>query len=240
MYPVGRYDLAGFAVGIVEKNQMLPKIDEVCVGDVVIGIPSSGIHSNGYSMVRRIVQDSCASFEQPAPFNPTRSLGKTGHPVEKINVGTSVRLFSFYWNKISKVFYLNTILYEFSAEELLTPTKIYVKSLLPVLRSELFASIRGMAHITGGGLLENTPRILPKSMDVQLDAGTWPVLPVFSWLSFQGKVAAHEMARTFNMGIGMVLIVKQDAANAVMDAVEKTGEVALKIGMYRGTTPPFK
>ncbi|OQV21677.1 Trifunctional purine biosynthetic protein adenosine-3 [Hypsibius exemplaris] len=187
MYPPGRYDLAGFAVGVAEKSQLLPRVDTIAVGDVVLGISSSGIHSNGYSLVRKVVELSGQSYDAPAPFNIANSLG----------------------------------------DELLTPTKIYVKSLLPALRT---GRVKAAAHITGGGLTENIPRILPKNMDVILNAQAWPVLPVFSWLSMEGRVDAREMARTFNMGIGMVLIVSPDSVDVVQSKIAENGEIALAIG----------
>ncbi|XP_055350451.1 trifunctional purine biosynthetic protein adenosine-3-like [Paramacrobiotus metropolitanus] len=190
MYPGGRYDLAGFAVGIVEKQQILPKISDVKEGDVVIGIASSGIHSNGYSLVRKVVEQSGISFDQSAPFNPQQKL----------------------------------------STELLAPTKIYVSCLLPLLRSDYLKEIRGMAHITGGGLTENIPRILPEHLDAVLDCQQWSIPPVFSWLSSEGKVVAEEMARTFNLGIGMVLIVSKSSADSIVDAIRYHKETAMKIG----------
>lgn len=187
MYQKGDYDLAGFAVGAVERDQLLPKknIEE---GDVLIGIASSGVHSNGYSLVRKIVKDAKANLNDKAPFETEhRSLGGA----------------------------------------LLEPTRIYVKSLLPLLKAE---KIKAMAHITGGGLSENLPRVLPEKLAAHIDLDRWVMPSVFQWLMRAGDVDAHEMLRTFNCGIGMILVVAKKEAEEVLASLEKTGELAGEIG----------
>ena len=179
MYIAGDYDLAGFCVGAVERAQVLTG-DRVAPGDVILGLASSGVHSNGFSLVRRIVADR-------------------------------------QWNLQS----------DGLGEALLTPTRIYVRSLLPVLRS---STIRGLAHITGGGLLENIPRVLPENCHAVIDAQRWPLPPIFAALQDGGAVAAAEMARTFNCGIGMAAIVAAADADAVAQALEAAGETVDRIG----------
>jgi phosphoribosylformylglycinamidine cyclo-ligase len=187
MYQKGDYDLAGFAVGAVERDQLLPKknIEE---GDVLIGIASSGVHSNGYSLVRKIVKDAKANLNDKAPFETEhRSLGGA----------------------------------------LLEPTRIYVKSLLPLLKDE---KIKAMSHITGGGLSENLPRVLPEKLAAHIDLDRWVMPSVFQWLMRAGDVDSHEMLRTFNCGIGMILVVAKKDAAEVLASLEKTGELAGEIG----------
>ncbi|XP_012275237.1 trifunctional purine biosynthetic protein adenosine-3 [Orussus abietinus] len=175
MYPDGEYDLAGFAVGAVERKDLLPLISDITVGDVVIGIPSSGIHSNGFSLVRKILKMANKSYSDIAPFDlEGRTIGKV----------------------------------------LLEPTKIYTKAVLPVLKSHL---VKAFAHITGGGLVENIPRVLPKGVGVVLDATKWNILPVFSWLATLGGVSESEMLRTFNCGIGAVVICSPEHQKEVLD-----------------------
>lgn len=166
MYEEGEYDVAGYCVGVVEHDKILPKMNEIHEGDIVIGLPSSGLHSNGFSLVNKILEATGTSLFELAPFSDS---GK--------NFGC----------------------------ELLTPTKIYVADLLPLLRR---GHVRALAHITGGGLIENIPRVLPKdkNLGVQLDAITWKIPEVFGWLAAKGNVSEQEMLRTFNCGIGMVII----------------------------------
>jgi len=173
LYASGDYDLAGFAVGAAERGTLLPS-DDIDEGDQLIGLPSSGLHSNGFSLVRRIVEHAGLSYTDPAPFDPDRRLG----------------------------------------EALLEPTKIYVKELLPVLRTR---SIKALAHITGGGLPENLPRVLPEHLKAQIDTNTWTRPAVFDWLQETGGVDETEMLRTFNCGIGMVLVVSKDAMADVLE-----------------------
>ncbi|NXG18193.1 PUR2 protein, partial [Grallaria varia] len=186
MYPPGEYDLAGFAVGAVERGQMLPQLDRVCEGDVVIGVASSGVHSNGFSLVRKIVEKSSLDFSSPVGVSGEQTLG----------------------------------------ELLLTPTKLYSKTLLPVLRS---GHVKAYAHITGGGLLENIPRVLPEAFGVVLDALTWKIPEIFCWLHKEGNLSEEEMARTFNCGIGAVLVVQKEMAQQVLQEVQRH-ETAWQIG----------
>ncbi|XP_063954350.1 trifunctional purine biosynthetic protein adenosine-3-like [Lytechinus pictus] len=187
MYAPNEYDLAGFAVGAVERGHMLPRVDEIQAGDVILGVASSGIHSNGYSLVRRLVEQEGLDFKDPCPFRDGTTLG----------------------------------------EALLTPTRIYSKTLLPAIRS---GCVKAFAHITGGGLLENIPRIMPGSMAVQLDASKWEIPSVFGWISHHGGVEEMEMARTFNCGVGGVLVVRSEDEGAVLEMVRQSGETAWKIG----------
>ncbi|KAL7983582.1 hypothetical protein Chor_000458 [Crotalus horridus] len=185
MYPPGEYDLGGFAVGAVERGQMLPHLDKITDGDVVLGIASSGIHSNGFSLVRKIVEKSSLDFSSPSVGDcPEQTLG----------------------------------------EQLLTPTKIYSKILLPVLRS---GDVKAYAHITGGGLLENIPRVLPASVGVVLDALHWKIPSIFSWLQREGNLSEEEMARTFNCGIGAVLIVQKELAGKILSDIRRREEAWL-------------
>ncbi|XP_029033878.1 trifunctional purine biosynthetic protein adenosine-3 isoform X2 [Osmia bicornis bicornis] len=164
MYSTGEYDLAGFAVGAVERNDLLPRIDDIEEGDIVIGLPSSGVHSNGFSLVRKVLKFASKKYSDRAPFSKnSRTIG----------------------------------------DELLEPTKIYVKGVIPVLRTNL---VKAFAHITGGGLTENIPRVLPKNMGVVLDATTWKIQQIFGWLAAVGGINKEEMLRTFNCGIGAILI----------------------------------
>ncbi len=184
MYAAGDYDLAGFAVGAVERGEQLTG-ERVAVGDVLVGVASSGAHSNGFSLIRRIVARSGVGLADPAPFDATRSLG----------------------------------------DALLTPTRIYVRALLPEIRK---GRIKAVAHITGGGLTENVPRVLPKGARAIIDAPHLP--PLFDWLRREGAMAPAEVARTFNCGIGMVVVVAHADANAVIAALAVAGETVSVIG----------
>jgi phosphoribosylformylglycinamidine cyclo-ligase len=184
MYSPGDYDLAGFAVGAVERGEQLTG-NAVAPGQLLLGVASSGAHSNGYSLIRRILANIGADLAAPAPFDPSRSL----------------------------------------AEALLEPTRIYVKPLLPLIRA---GRIKALAHITGGGFLENIPRVLPEGARALVAAPTLP--PLFDWLRREGGVAAGEMARTFNCGTGMVLVVERGEADAVIAALGQAGEQARVIG----------
>ncbi|NWX35982.1 PUR2 protein, partial [Notiomystis cincta] len=177
MYPPGEYDLAGFAVGAVERGQMLPQLDRITEGDVVIGVASSGVHSNGFSLVRKVVEKSPLDFSSRIGVSGDQTLG----------------------------------------EVLLTPTKLYSKTLLPVLRS---GHVKAYAHITGGGLLENIPRVLPESLGVVLDALTWKIPEIFCWLHKEGNLSEEEMARTFNCGVGAVLVVQKEMAQQVLRDIQ--------------------
>ncbi|KAM4700354.1 trifunctional purine biosynthetic protein adenosine-3 [Discoglossus pictus] len=188
MYSHGEYDLAGFAVGAVERAHILPQQEKIKDGDLVIGIASSGVHSNGFSLVRKILERCSLDFSSPAP----EGFG-------------------------SQTF----------GELLLTPTRIYSKTLLPVLRA---GHVKAFAHITGGGLLENIPRVLPSSLEVNLDALSWEMPPIFSWLQKAGGVAIDDMARTFNCGIGGILITEKDSAEQILKELKMAGEQAWAIG----------
>jgi len=186
MYHEGEYDIAGFTVGVADKEKMID-LSRVAVGDAVIGLSSSGIHSNGYSLVRKLFfGDNAYALDHVFP--------EIGKPL---------------------------------GEELLTPTKIYVKSVLGLL--ERF-DIKAMAHITGGGFLENIPRALPEGVSVQINGGTWPIPAVFDVMKRLGNIGVTDLYRTFNMGIGMVLIVAQEQADAILAAAEELGESAHLIG----------
>ncbi len=187
MYEAGDFDLAGFVVGAVEREALLPRHKDMAEGDVLIGIASSGPHSNGYSLIRKIVEISGLSWSAPSPFSKGQTLG----------------------------------------EALITPTKLYVKTVLPLLKDNL---VTGLAHITGGGLTENTPRMLPKTLKAEIDMAAWPRPAVFSWLQETGGVAEAEMQRAFNCGIGMVLAVKPEQMNTVLERLEAGSEQAWVIG----------
>ena len=186
MYAPGDYDLAGFCVGAVERGELLDG-SRIGASDAIVGIASSGVHSNGFSLVRRIIAERDWDLAAEAPFLPGVSLG----------------------------------------EALLEPTRIYVKPLLPLVGDGL---IHGLAHITGGGLLENVPRVLPAGIRAEIDAARWKFPPLFALLQEGGAVAPEEMARTFNCGIGMVAIVAEADADAVVARLEQSGEKARVIG----------
>ena len=185
-YPVGEYDIAGFCVGVVEKSQIITSA-RVQEGDVLLGLPSSGVHSNGYSLVRKIV------FEKQGLKGDEyiEELGKT--------IG----------------------------EELLTPTRLYPKTCLPLVQN---FDIHGMAHITGGGFSDNIPRALPENMAVEIDATAWAMPPIFRLLQQWGNVDWHEMYRTFNMGVGMVIITSPEEAEQIKAYLGKQGETVYTIG----------
>lgn len=187
LYQGADYDAAGFAVGAVDRRLILPQLDKIQAGDVIVGLGSSGVHSNGFSLVRKVVERSGLAFSSPCPWSQGQTLG----------------------------------------EALLTPTRIYVKSLLPLVREQ---KIKGMAHITGGGFTDNIPRVLPEGVGAEVDAEAWTLLPVFGWLKQTGGIRADEMARTFNCGIGMVLVVGQAAAEGVVKELQAAGEQAYVIG----------
>jgi len=187
MYHGGDYDLAGFAVGAVERKAILPRKD-VGPGDVILGLASSGPHSNGYSLVRHLVAVSGLGYDAPAPFAPGETLGSV----------------------------------------LLTPTRIYVKPLLKAMRAG--RGIKALAHITGGGFLENIPRVLPRQTVADIDLDQVPFTPVFRWLQDVGNVAEREMLRTFNCGIGMIVVVDAAKADDVLRIVTAEGERAVLLG----------
>jgi phosphoribosylformylglycinamidine cyclo-ligase len=186
LYAKGDYDLAGFAVGAAERGTLLPK--DVSVGDVLIGLPSSGVHSNGFSLVRRIVEHSGLAWDAPAPFASGQTL----------------------------------------AQALLEPTRIYVKPLLEVLKSG--DGVNALCHITGGGFPDNIPRVLPDGVGVRLDLDAIAAPPVFGWLARTGSVAEAEMLRTFNCGIGMIVVASADKADVVIERLRQAGENPVRIG----------
>lgn len=186
MYAAGDYDLAGFCVGAVERGEQLTG-DKVAAGDVLLGLASSGVHSNGYSLVRHLADDLGWKMNRPALFDPDRLL----------------------------------------IEHLIEPTRIYVKSLLPVVRS---GRIHALAHITGGGLLENVPRVLPAGLHARIDADAWEQPRLMAFLQAQGNIEPAEMARTFNCGIGMVLAVAAADAAGVIADLTAAGETVHVIG----------
>jgi phosphoribosylformylglycinamidine cyclo-ligase len=187
MYPAGEYDLAGFAVGVVEKANIITG-EHIKPGDAVIGLASNGAHSNGYSLVRKIIERSAPDLN--AKFDGGRTL----------------------------------------ADCIMAPTRIYVKPLLALMQQ---LTVKGMAHITGGGLLENVPRVLPDNVVAQLDGKAWHTPKLFDWLREMGNVAQQEMYRTFNCGIGMVVIVDKADASAALAQLKAAGETASVIGTIR-------
>lgn len=186
MYQPGDYDLAGFAVGAVERDLLLPRKD-IAAGDIILGVASSGLHSNGFSLVRKIIPLSGLNYSSPCPWSNGVTLGRA----------------------------------------LLEPTQIYISQLLPVAQAGL---LKGMSHITGGGFTENIPRVLPKDLGCYIDASTWTLPPVFRFLMKHGGVDALEMARTFNNGIGMVLIVAPNDVSRVMTLIQRGPVGVYKIG----------
>lgn len=184
-YQEGDYDVAGFAVGIVDRKKLIIG-ETISEGDVILGIPSTGIHSNGYSLVRKLAKENHWDLKKVYPTFD-KSLG----------------------------------------EVLLTPTRLYPKVVLPLLSH---IDIKGMVHITGGGFYENIPRILPEGTAVVIDSDSWPVLPIFPFLKKEGNIDAHEMYRTFNCGIGMLLILNQEDADKAMDILSEQGEKIYRIG----------
>ena len=186
MYAEGEYDLAGFCVGAVERDKVVTG-EQIAPGDVILGLASSGVHSNGFSLVRRIVAERAWDLDEPMPSAGGKSLG----------------------------------------EVLLEPTRIYVRSLLPLVQQGM---IKGLAHITGGGLLENIPRVLPHGCHANLDTGRWTLPAVFAELRAGGNLAPGEMVRTFNCGIGMAVIVGPDQAEGVSALLEGGSETVFEIG----------
>jgi phosphoribosylformylglycinamidine cyclo-ligase len=191
-YGDGEYDLAGFTVGAMERGFAIngTTIDD---GDIILGLTASGIHSNGYSLVRKIVEQSGLGYDAPAPFNSSLTLG----------------------------------------EALLTPTRIYVKSVLAALK---LGTIKGLAHITGGGLVENLPRVLPDGISAKIDLSSWDKPPIFEWLRSSANIKTIEMLRTFNSGIGMAIVVAEENAEPVKKCLEEMGETLFTIGKTHATS----
>jgi phosphoribosylformylglycinamidine cyclo-ligase len=186
MYAEGDYDLAGFCVGAVERENLLDG-SRVAPGDVILGLASTGVHSNGFSLVRRLAADKNWKLDRPALFDQDVIL----------------------------------------IDALMAPTRIYVKSLLPLVQA---GDIHGLAHITGGGLLENIPRVLPANCHATVDADAWPQPRLMAFLQAQGNIEPEEMARTFNCGIGMVAIVAAEKVTAVTERLQAAGETVFSIG----------
>ncbi len=186
MYAPGHYDLAGFAVGAVERDQVLTG-DSVSTGDIILGLQSSGFHSNGYSLVRRAVELSGIGYSDPAPFADGITLG----------------------------------------EALLVPTRIYVQSCLAAVRA---GHVKALAHITGGGFIDNIPRVLPKGLGAEVNAQAIPLPPMMKWLAKTAGISSLEMARTFNCGVGMAVVVAEENADAAHAIFAEHGEKVLRIG----------
>jgi phosphoribosylformylglycinamidine cyclo-ligase len=187
LYAPGDYDLAGFAVGAAERGALLPR-DDLAPGDIVIGLASSGVHSNGYSLVRRIVGDRGLEWSFPFPPDGARTL----------------------------------------ADIFLAPTRLYVKPALAAIRDT--GAVKALAHITGGGLTENIPRVLPESLAAEIDLGAIETPAVFRWLAEAGGIARDEMLRTFNCGVGMILIAADADAGRVEASLREAGETPMRIG----------
>ena len=173
LYAPGDYDLAGFAVGAAERSSLLPRKD-IAEGDVILALPSSGVHANGFSLVRRVVAETGLSWNDPAPFAPGLTLG----------------------------------------EALLTPTRIYVRQILETIRRS--GAVKALAHITGGGLTDNIPRVLPEGLAAEIDLGAFALPAVFAWLQVEARLDQKEMLRTFNCGIGMILVVSPQEVERVL------------------------
>ena len=187
MYVAGDYDLAGFCVGAVNRSGVLPRLESQRAGDLIIALASSGPHSNGYSLIRQVVERSGLAWDAPAPFAAGETL----------------------------------------AQALMTPTRIYVASVLPLAKAGL---LKGGAHVTGGGLIENPPRAIAPGLVPRFDWSAWPLPPVFEWLQRIGGIAETELRRTFNCGIGFILIVSPRDAEAVLGALLEAGESAFVCG----------
>ena len=187
MYSDGDYDLAGFSLGAVERGHVLPYLDRQNPGDLIIGVGSSGPHSNGYSLIRKVVEKSGLSWGDDAPFARDRSL----------------------------------------AQALMEPTRIYIKSVLPLMKAGL---VKAGAHITGGGLIENPPRCIVEGLEASFDWDAWPMPHVFQWLAETGGISDHEMRRTFNCGVGFILIVSPENVEDVLAGLLEAGETAFVCG----------
>ena len=200
LYQPGDYDLAGFSVGAVERGSLLPR-DDLAADDVLIGLPSSGVHANGFSLVRRVVAECGLGWHDPAPFAPGMALGAA----------------------------------------LLTPTRIYVRQLLETIRANPGA-VKALCHITGGGLIDNLPRVLPDTLAAALDRSALRMPPVFEWLQAEARLDAHEMLRTFNCGVGMVMVVGPSDVTRVRESLGLLGGEAVEIGtlVARGDGEPVR
>jgi phosphoribosylformylglycinamidine cyclo-ligase len=187
LYAAGDYDLAGFAVGAVERGRLLPR-DDLEAGDVVLALASSGVHANGFSLVRRVVAETALDWDDPAPFSPDRTLGQA----------------------------------------LLTPTRIYVRQILETIRTT--GAVKALAHITGGGLTENIPRVLPEGLTAEIDLSSFAPPPAFRWVQAHAGLDDVEMLRTFNCGVGMIVIAGSADADAVTASLGQSGESPWALG----------
>jgi phosphoribosylformylglycinamidine cyclo-ligase len=197
LYAPGDYDLAGFAVGAVERNSLLPRTD-LEAGDTLLALPSSGVHANGFSLVRRMIAAAGLNLGDRAPFAKDQTLGQA----------------------------------------LLTPTRLYVRQVLATIRGT--GAVKALAHITGGGLTENVPRVLPDSLTAEIDLKTFDLPPVFAWLKREAKLDDAEMLRTFNCGVGMVVVVAHEEKEAVEAALRQAGETPWQLGrldLRQGSEP---
>jgi len=194
LYSTGHYDLAGFAVGAIERRELQIKND-IQPGDMILGITSSGPHSNGFSLIRKLLSDNSINLQSKTPFDPTKTF----------------------------------------AEALLTPTKIYISSVLSLLNNAK-CKIKGIAHITGGGLYENIPRILPPGLSASLDATAWSLPPIFQWIREIGEINCEEMAGIFNCGIGLVIVVGHDEIDTANTILSEHGEHVYNIGKINSST----
>ncbi|MEG9861437.1 MAG: phosphoribosylformylglycinamidine cyclo-ligase [Parvularculales bacterium] len=198
-YQSGDYDLAGFALGVVEREAVLPR-DDIAEGDILLGLASSGVHANGFSLVHQLIEDNAYRYDDPFPLDPSQNIG----------------------------------------ECLLTPTRIYVRSLLAALQhkdASMFKGIKAMAHITGGGLIDNIARFLPDTIQAHVDGTTWPLPPIFRWLSDLGGLPDMEMAHTFNCGLGMVVVVPASQEDTLKNHFESFGETVWTIGTFVSRMP---
>ncbi len=187
LYAKGDFDVAGFAVGAVEREAVLPKTGAMRPGDVLVGVASSGVHSNGYSLVRKLVQRSGAALGAPAPFAKGTTL----------------------------------------ADALLAPTRLYVKSALAAIET---GAVKGLAHVTGGGITDNLPRVLPRGLEAHVELSAWALPPVFAWIASEAALPQSEMLRTFNCGVGLIAIAEASRADEVIGAFQAAGERAFPIG----------
>lgn len=187
MYAAGEYDAAGVALGAVERDKMLPRLAEMAAGDVLVGIKSDGFHSNGYSLIRKIVERKNLNYTDPAPWNTSATVG----------------------------------------DGLLTPTRIYVKPVINLVKRDL---LKGLSHITGGGLVDNIPRMLPGDLAAEVDVSAWEQPALFRWFKKAGGLSTEEYARTWNTGIGLVLVVAPDDLSPCLNSLERDGEAALVVG----------
>lgn len=212
LYADGDYDLAGFTVGAVDRSEVVTG-ELIREGDIILGLASNGVHSNGYSLVRKIINDSEKyDYSSPCPFDMTVTL--QDQDIEKQTTRKAETL----------------------CDALLSPTRIYVKSLLKALKiksEDNAPAIRGMAHITGGGLTENIPRVLPDGMAAHIDVSKWKLPPIFNWLKNEGGLENSDLARTLNCGIGMIVICDPKKANEIEKSLISTGETVYRIGDTR-------